>query len=808
MITLQDFTLAIKSLAQKPRFTILTTLIMAVGIGLSVYQFSFLNTLAYKALPFEDGESLVLIRHSRNGQVTGTYLKLHDFEEIRTTVKGLSELIAYKDADINISGRDGVKQYSANYTEPNIFELSRTQPILGRTFTTDDDKVGAEEVVVIGYDLWQNMLGGTPNVIGQSIRVNSVPTRIIGVMPKGYYFPITTEVWLPLRKHANELARDSGAEVGGLAHLSPGTTMNDVNAQLTNVMLRLEDKYPNSHSGVSAFAGTIPEMVIGDSTVITAMQLVSIILLLLASINVGNLLLARTIERSKETAIRMALGAPRSRIISRTLSESIIICGTGGAIGLLITTWILGGTAEALTRDNGDGTPLYWFQFGLDSFTIAIFFGFLITTILVTGLLPAWKTSGADFNAVLRDGTRGALGKKTGRLNKALVISEVFLSITVLIIASVIVTGAYASTKAEYGVDISNKLIANIQLNDTKYAKGKQMVSLVKNLQLSLDQNTSISESTIASSLPGQFTWAPLIAVDGHEYVDESSYPRANYVSIMPGFFKALDIKLLQGRSFNSTDDGLDKRTVIVTQSFANRHFPNNNIIGQRVRITEEDGDTPQWLKIIGIVEHTTYAASGLIKDQQGTIFRPLSQAPRQDLTVSLTMGTNEKQTLTALRNTLKAIDPDLPAFNTQTYKRRIDRNNYDLIFMSKVFMLFSLVALGLASSGIYGVMANTTLQRTQETGVKRALGATEAAITKEFLWQGFKQLLWGAIPGILAGCAIGFTITQIITINNALLGVLCFLVTSIIGVVVMLATYLPTKQALNMEPSQALRHE
>jgi predicted permease len=781
---------------------------MAAGIGLSVYQFSFLNTLAYKAIPFKDGDSLVVINQMRDNLVTGPWLKLYDFEQIRSNIRGLKEITIYKDKNINISGRDNAKQYSGTYAEPNIFDLSRTKPLLGRAFTNEENRVGAENVIVIGFELWQNIMGGDPDIIDQTIRVNGSETRIIGVMPEGYAFPINSQAWLPMRQDATKITRENSPDVGGLAHLEEGASITNVNSQLKTIMAKIADLYPESHNGISAFASTIPKLSLhnGAEAFVIAMYVVAALLLLLASINVGNLLLARAVERSKETAIRVALGAPRMRIINQMLSESIIICTLGGVIGLLLATWALEGTTEVIAEMNG-GTPIYWMRFGLDSFTLAIFFGFLFGTIVVTGFLPAWKNSGANFNAVLRDGTRGALGKKAGRLNGILVTSEVFLSMAVLIIASVIVTGTYKMTHAEYGVDTLKKLTGRIQLSEEKYSP-EQVSTFAKNLQTSLNQANNITNATIASALPGQFTWAPLVAIDGKEYTDDSALPRVNYVAVMPGFFESLDIKLLEGRLFDSSDQGLEKRTVIITQSMADLHFPNQEAVGQRLRIAEIDSDIPQWLTIVGVVQHTVYALAGFPGTEVGTIFRPITQAPRHGMVLSVNMQTPEVLTTKTIRDTLAAIDPDLALFDIVTYENFIKRNSTGIIFMSRIFLFFALVALGLAATGIYGVMSNTILQRTQETGVKRALGATEAAITKAFLLQGFKQLLWGAIPGILVGTAVGFAITQMMSIDNVLLGLLCIFVTAVIGAIVLLATYLPTQQALNMEPSQALRHE
>jgi putative ABC transport system permease protein len=801
----QDFKYAVRLLAKKPGFTILTTLVMATGIGLSVYLFSFFNFL-FGDLPFKDGESIVVISASENGAKSFDSLSIHDYLEIRNNVKGLSQFGAYNEQNVNIIGRDGARRYSASHTESNMFQITNTLPVLGRTFSVEEDQVGAENVVVVGFDIWKNQYGGDKDILDKIVQIDGESHRIIGVMPEGYYFPGTAEVWLPLRKDANKLSRDETENIRGLAHIDDGFSKQEINLQLSVIMQRIEQQYPKTNHRISAYIDSLPmSSVAGGITVVYSMQVVAILILVLASINVGNLLLSRAVERSKETAIRVALGAPRARLIGQMLWESIIICTLGGVIGLLMVAWGLEIT-QGITAGFFSGKMPFWWVFNVDAFTIKLFIVFVVSTILVTGLLPAWKNSGEDFNDALRDGTRGALSKKSGRLNKILVISEILISLIVLIGASVMVLSSYVRTHADIGVETDGILVADVALSDSRYDIASKKSHFINTLQSRLENSTGVRDVMISSSLPGEYARISNINIEGKEYNDNKRKPETNYIVISSGTLSKLGVTLQQGRYFNSSDKGDDKKTVIVSESFAKKHFPEQSALGKRLKIADIDKQNPNWLTIVGIVEHTRQGDAA--RAEFPSVFRPYSQDPSVKVTVAMRSDLDKKIVTKILRDTLSSIDNALPAYRIKTYTQSVDRITASVRFISSVLVIFGIAAVVLAGSGIYGVMSNTISQRTQEIGIKRALGADEKHITKEFLMAGVKQLLWGGIPGALIGGALGFAMGTVMLIGIKAIVIITLTTVIIIGSIVLLAAYLPTKKALQLEPSEALHHE
>jgi predicted permease len=810
MYFIKDIQYALRLLAKKPGFTLLTTAVMAVGVGLSVFLFSMFNTMIFKDLPFKDSDRLVRFHVTQDGVEARDNIELHDYAEIKNTLQGVELFSAYRELNINAIGREGARRYRAVKTEPGIFQLTRTAPLLGREFNQQDNQPGAEDVVVIGYEVWRTQFGGDENIIDQSLRIDGTPHRIIGVMPQDYWFPSNNDVWLPLRQSATNTARGSGDKPSIAALLENNVTQADVNRELAVIMQRIASRYPQSNKGLSLYVNDFQRGAEGDGIqVIYSMQIAALLILLLASINVGNLLYSRAIERNKETAVRVALGAPRARLISQMLWESAIICSLGGLIGLLVLAWGLQVTAATVATFFTD-KPAFWWDFGIDAYTLKIFFGFVLATILATGLLPAWKNSGADFNAVLRDGTRGALGKKSGRLNRILVISEIFLSMTVLIAAATMVVGAYRATVTDFGVKSDNLLTARTLLRDVHYQTPEQKTQFVNALVAQLENSPGLGKVLIATMFPADWGWTPSIALEGKDYshVQESAYPKINYVSVTPGTLEKLGVTLTAGRYLDSSDDGWGKRTVVVTDSFAAAHFPGESALGKRLRVLDAVSHADQWLTIVGVVKHTLYGDANSESGKMPSVFRPYSQAPRNDFSIAIEIKTDRPSAIRSLRNAVAAIDPELSLFQIEDYATKKQRNGAPIRFISTIFMIFGIAAVVLAGTGIYGVMANTISQRTQEIGVKRALGAQDEQIARQFLWAGGKQLLWGGIPGVAAGCAMAFAMAHVIGIGAGDLLFIVLLMVSIIAAVVLLATYLPTRRALQLEPADALRYE
>ncbi|BBN83878.1 hypothetical protein PA25_38630 [Pseudoalteromonas sp. A25] len=806
-----DIKYAMRLLAKKPSFSALTVFVMATGIGLSVYLFSFMNTMLFKPLPFADGEHIIEFTTSLNGKRNFGDFNLHDFAQIQADLTSASEFSVFRNTVVSVSGRDGARRYNATDARANIFSLTRTTPLLGRTFSSDEDKVGGENVTVIGYDLWQNHFGGQEDVLSKSVKINGQNHRVIGVMPEGYYFPRRAQLWRPLKDNIQQVTREQNSQVTGLAHRKPGVSLEQIDQELNLIMQRLAERYPKTNAGIGAYALTMHMSTAdGGMPVVYIMHLAAVLILILASVNVGNLLLSRAVERSQETAIRVALGAPTGRLLSQLLWESIFICGLGGLIGLLVLGWGLELT-QTITNQFFTDRPPFWWDFGIDAYTLKIFFAFLLGTIFVTGFLPAWRNINGDFNAVLRDGTRGALGKNAGKLNKALVVGEVFLSITILIVAAVMITASFKATYADYGVNTTNKIVGQVTLPSEQFKTDEQKAQFVHALNAQLVSQNVLQNSVIMSRLPGFSDTQKAIAVAGQEYAKQNlaSYPRANQIATFPGALSKLEAQLIDGRFFNDADNKANIHNVIVTDSFVEQHMNGGSAVGQRIQFINEDSTKGPWYTIIGVTKHVIQNTPNRDKQVKlPSVYVPFAQTPRSSIFIAADINSELATAKTALTNTIKEVAPDLPIYNIDLYDARLTQRVAPLTFVGGVLMLFGLASFLLAASGIYGVMANTISQRTQEIGVKRALGASEQKITTEFLISGTKQLLLGAVPGLGIGLALGYAMSVPIGVEFTDVAVAAVVLTVLLSAVVLLATYLPTKRAVEHEPAYALHSQ
>ncbi|CAH9064593.1 hypothetical protein PSECIP111951_03169 [Pseudoalteromonas holothuriae] len=806
-----DIKYAIRLLAKKPSFSALTIFVMATGIGLSVYLFSFMNTMLFKPLPFTDGEHLIELSTSMNGKRNFGDFNIHDFEEVKASLSNISEFSSYRNSVVNIAGRDGARRYSATDARANMFSLTRTSALLGRTFSPEEDKVGAQNVTVIGYDLWQNHFGGKSDVLSKTLKINGQNYQVIGVMPEGYYYPRRAQLWRPLRDNTQQVTRTQNSQVTGVALREPGTSIEQLDHELSLIMQRLEQRYPKTNSGLGAYALTMHMSTAdGGMPVVYVMHVAAVLILILASVNVGNLLLSRAVERSQETAIRVALGAPTGRLLSQLLWESILICGLGGLIGLLVMGWGLEVT-QTVTNQFFTDRPPFWWNFGIDAYSLKIFFAFLVSTIFVTGFLPAWRNINGDFNAVLRDGTRGALGKNAGKLNKALVVGEVFLSITILIVAAVMITGSFKATYADYGVNTRNKLTGQITLPEEQYQTDQQKIQFVQALNSQLATHNILQDTIITSALPGFGDKRPAVAIAGQEYAKQglSSYPRANQIAVFPGTLSHLEAQLVKGRLFTNSDNKIDKHTVIVSDSFVEQYMGTEQPLGQRIQFINEDSSKGPWLTIVGVVKHIVQTMPNRDRaSKTPSVYVPFAQSPRSSMYIAASIHSDMSLAKEALTNAINQVAPQLPIFNIDSLDGRLTQRVAPLRFVGGVLMLFGLASFLLAASGIYGVMANTISQRNQEIGVKRALGASEQHISKEFLISGTKQLLLGAVPGLAIGLGLGYAMSVPIGVEFSDIVIAAFVLTTLLSAVVLLATYLPTKRALVNEPAYALHNQ
>ncbi|WP_248751791.1 ABC transporter permease [Pseudomonas sp. MWU15-20650] len=806
-----DIRYALRLLLKSPGFTFVTVLIMSCGLALTLYMFSVINTIMFTPLPYQDGKSMVLVNPTVNGvSLSDSGLNFMDYSDIQARTTQLEDVGYFYAERADISDGSKAVSYMAIRNTPQMFSYAAVQPFQGRVLNQEDVQPGAPPVAVISYALWQNYFAADAQLIGRDIRINGVHTRIVGIMPQSFAFPFFHDLWLPSQLEPSKyLVRKGAPEVSVYARLKPGVTLEDANRDLNQVMQALALEHPESNKGLSVQALTFQENFMGEETkpiFIIMLAAVSFVLLL-ACCNVGNLLLARTTERSKEIAIRVALGSPALRLVLQMMLESLFICSLSGVVAVLLAAWGLEITNTILPGFVPNKIP-FWWQLSLDSMLVLNALALVIITAVLTSALPAWKIVHGNFNDVLRDGTRGAQSRGAGRVSRTLVIFEVGLSCSILCISALFAVLVYQATRADYGVDTRHYMTGQIHLNINNYPDDASRILFYQRLRDAAAAIPGVQSAALTTSAVGQFTLPRQVDVDSstNNRNERWSYPMVNDVQVMPGSLSAMGITPTAGREFAHGDTQDSQQVVVVSQSFAEQFWPQErDVIGKRLRF--RDSDDQRWYTVVGVVPSVIHGRPFSAFRHRATVYRSLEQQPATTLMVVL-RAQHPETVGPALINALRQVDSNLSVNQLQTLDERLARNTAGLHFIANLFMLFGLVAMILAATGIYAVMCNLINQRTQEIGLRMAMGATENSLLRMLMIQGGKQLLTGLIIGLPLAFFVAPKLTRVLGNGHTPFVLLFWGVALMISLVVALAVWLPSRRVTHMSPADAIRYE
>ena len=576
MSMLIDIKYALRLLLKSPRFTAMTVGVLIGGLSISLFTFSFLYTTVYKALPLPEGDTakaVAIYHNDKYRSITG-----YEFYHVKDNMQHFEEFGIYDNINIRLSVGQAGRDYSASLVRDGLFKFSRTQPIVGRTIEASDTLPGAAPVALISYEIWQEQFQGDPNLSGKTLRLNGEVTDIIGVMPQGYRFPNTSQIWLPLRDSIFTIPANLSSQYYAYARLKDGASIEQAEQELGQAVNQLYQQHVKLYDlpelVKSAKILTYPMAQTGNEggIVFAFLNGIAGLILLLACINVGNLLLARTLQRQKETAIRAALGATTQRIVSHLMWEGIIISVLGGVLALLL----VGGALEYFNILFHSWVPSggsFWWQYGMDSATLLMGIVFTVVTIALSSFLPAWRSAHQDVNATLRDGTRGAQGKKAGRMSKILVTTQIFLVATLMMIGAVSAFISHKLINIEFGVDYNNLITARFSVPDTKYVSQAEQLNVYLSLKDKIAAHPQVS-GVIASSWVGE----KALTIDGQDFEREEDKPRVDTLTVI-GSTETYGVKLVAGRQFDQRDDINARKTAIISQSMANRYWPRESPI-------------------------------------------------------------------------------------------------------------------------------------------------------------------------------------------------------------------------------------
>ncbi len=805
---LQDLRYGIRMLRKNPGFTIVAVLALTLGIGADSAIFSVVNAVLLRPLPYPDSERMVILRE-RSPQLEGMSVAYPNFIDWREQNGAFENIGVYRRQSFNLTGSGEPERLVGAQMSADVFATVRVNASRGRVFTNDEDKPGANPVVVLSHGLWQRRFGGDPNILDQTLTLDGRSFTVIGIMPSDFRFPFrATELWTPVGLSSKDPGwenRGNHPGLTGIARLKPGVTFAEAREDMEIVAVNLERQYPDANAGsrvtiISALENAVRSSSAGERARPALLVLLGAVgfVLLIACANVANLLLARATTRQKEIAIRTALGASRRRIVRQLLTESILLSVAGGALGLLLARWgvklIIAVSPNSIPRSR---------EINLDGRVVAFTVGVSVLTGIIFGLVPAMQSSKPDLNETLKDAGRGSTSTRH-LFRSGLVVSEVALTLVLLIGAGLMVRSVYHLQQVNPGFNDDHLLTFNISLPPKKYSEDQQTLNFYERLAEKIRALPGVKTVGVSSGLPlGNNGWQTSFRVEGQPEPEPGHTPLTEACIATPDYFQAMGITLLKGRNFSEQDVKDSPHVTLIDEEFARRYWPGEEAVGKTIRTSRTDPP----ITVVGVVRRVKM--DGLNEDSNRVqSYFPFRQLPNGGMTVTVRTSNDPMGIVSAVREQVLEIDPDQPVYDVNTMEQlRADSIAPDRLNLM-LLASFAAVALILAGVGIYGVMAYSVTQRTHEIGIRMALGARQSDVLGMVVGQGMKL----AVVGLAIGLGGAWLATRLM--SSLLFGVsatdpMTFAVISVVLAGVALgACFVPARRATKVDPMVALRYE
>ena len=806
---LQDARYSLRVLWKKPGFTFVVVLALGLGIGANTAIFSVVNAVLLRPLPYKNSDQLIWLRETNpSADIKEETLSPPNYRDWKAQSESFDDMGAFASTRLTLAGGSAEpERLNAAYVTDGFFSVLKAEPRIGRTFMPQEDTPGNGRVIILSHGLFERRFGSDPNIIGSSITINGNPYTVVGVMPQDFVTPKPDdrrppEVWAPLAADYNNANRRADF-LNVIGRLKPGVSVEQARAEMATITQRLEEQYPNSNTGWSAIVMPLHERFVGDVRPALLILLGAVcFLLLIACANVANLLLARSTARQKEIAIRAAMGARRGRIMQQLLTESLFLGLSGGSLGLLFAFWGI----ELLISLSPGRIPRIT-EISVDSRVLVFTFGVSLLTGIVFGLLPALQASNPNLIETLKEGGRSsAEGTSGGRLRNILAVTEVALALVLLIGAGLMARSFLRLQDVNPGFDAHRVLTVGFYLPSTKYKEGPAIVSFYNDLLNKAESLPGVISASAIDTLP--------LDVGGNVrgFVIENRIPQnpaentadAEVRVVTADYFRTMEIPLVRGRLFEAQDGPDSPQVIVINQTMANRYFPGEDPIGKRINLGNPN--TNSWMTIIGIVRDTRH--QGLNVEPYSQMYGVHTQAPQRSLNLVLRTSGDPMSLVTAIRSRVSDTDRELPLSNIRTLEQILAESIVRPRFNMLLISIFAVVAVTLASVGVYGVISYSVSQRTHEIGVRIALGAHPRDIFKMVVGQGLKL----ALTGVGAGVIVAFGLTRVLA--GLLYGVqatdpLTFAAISAgLTVIVVMASYVPALRATRVDPMVSLRYE
>ena len=805
---LTDIRSGVRMLIKYPTLSLVAVLTLGLGIGLSTTVFCVVNGGLFKGLPFPGAERIVSVVATNPSQNQPRQpISVQDFAVWQARQTAFDRIGAVGFVPTNLSTEEGrPERFSGGQLTVAAFEALGVEPILGRGFRAGDDRPGADPVILVGYVLWRDRYGSAPDLVGRTIRANGVPRTVIGVMPEKFAFPIRESLWVPLSIDPLATPRGQGPAYQIVARLKAGVTVAQARAQAAAIAAQLEREFPATNRGIGADVMPYAKTILGPEiyALLYTMLGAGIGVLLIACVNVSNLLVARASLRRREVAVRMALGAGRHRVVRQHLTEVLVLATLGGAIGIVLSVFGMRWFTDALSVN----PPPFWITFELDYRVMLFVIGLIVLASLFAGGLPALHAARVDAGAALKDDSRSSTSARLGKFSSGLVVAELAVSCGLLIAAGLMIKSVVQLKNVAMPFAIEHVFTARVDLPRDRYPDSPASIRFFEQLLPRLQAVPGVEAATLSDGLPAAGNGSIAVQIEGKAYPQQSDYPLAREGIVTAGYFDTFQTSLLSGREFMPSDTTTSQPVAIVNASFARTHFPGVDPLGHQMKRIRPGGKEP-WLTIVGMVPDLIMEGIGNNNASAVGYYIPISQSDVANGVRIAVRTRGEPAAATSLvRAAVTSLDQNLAIYDVSTMRQVIDRQTWFYRVFGTFFMSFGICALFLAAAGLYGVMSFAVTQRTREMGVRSALGAQGAQLIALVMRKSVVQLAIGILIGLgLALAASGALQPVLYHVDPRDRMVFAGVVVTL-ALASLIASFLPARRVTRIDPVMALTSE